>query len=221
MDYFTLSIQFYLPLCSMHITNPWSKQYPQLESYWTSEHHEPRQPKMTQIHSNRVVIVSSKDQDIWEADGMVTHIKQLPLEVRVADCGNIYAYDPIKEIIGICHSGWKGTHTNIIYEMIQSMQTLWSIPHDILIWTGPCISGKNYEFWPEVIDLFEDKYYTRQWESYYLHLPLLHYDQLIACGILSSHIIQSTLCTYDHDELPSYRRNGPNQGRITGVIMMR
>lgn len=79
---------------------------------------------MIQTHSNRVVIVTDKNQIIGEADGMVTSLKNLELQVRVADCGNIYAYDPLASVIGVCHSGWKGAQGNITSRMIEAMKSL-------------------------------------------------------------------------------------------------
>ncbi len=205
----------------MIITNPRSQQYPNLQSFVTSDFVEPVQPKMTQVHSDRVVIITAPDQIVWEADGMVTSLKNLELQVRVADCGNIYAYDPIGQVIGVCHSGRQGSRKNIINTMLQNMKSLWSHIQDIVARTWPCISWKNYQFWPEVKDLFDEKYYTLQWESYYLDLPKLHRDQLISSGILAEHIIQSDICTFDTLTLPSYRRQWPDSGRITWSIMIR
>lgn len=204
----------------MYLNNPREEQFPWLQSYVTSDFIEPAQPRMIQTHSNRVVIVTDKNQIIGEADGMVTSLKNLELQVRVADCGNIYAYDPLASVIGVCHSGWKGAQGNITSRMIEAMKSLWSDPHNIRIRTGPCISWKNYEFWPEVKELFDNKYYALIGSKYYLDLPKLHRDQLIVSWILTDHIIQSDICTFDTNNLPSYRRNGPDAGRITGSIMI-
>lgn len=205
----------------MYLNNPREEQFPWLQSYVTSDFIEPAQPRMIQTHSNRVVIVTDKNQIIGEADGMVTSLKNLELQVRVADCGNIYAYDPLASVIGVCHSGWKGAQGNITSRMIEAMKSLWSDPHNIRIRTGPCISWKNYEFWPEVKELFDNKYYALIDNKYYLDLPKLHHDQLIVSWILTDHIVQSDICTFDTNNLPSYRRNDPDAGRITGSIMMR
>jgi copper oxidase (laccase) domain-containing protein len=152
---------------------------------------------------------------------MVTSLHNIELHVRVADCGNIYAYDPIWWVIGVCHSGRKGTHKNIIKNMIENIKILWSLPEDIFIRTGPCISWKNYQFWSEVKDLFEDKYYELRWQYYYLDLLNLHRDQLLWAWIVVEHIIQSDICTFDSLILPSYRRDGADSGRITWSIMMK
>jgi len=163
----------------MNIQNPRSARFSKLQSYITSDYRDYAQPKITQVHRDKVVIITSSDQVVWEADGMVTNLKNIELQVRIADCGNIYAYDPIGQVIGVCHSGRQGSHKNIIHNLIQSMQILWSQLKNIMVRTWPCISWKNYQFWPEVKDLFESQYYTLQWESYYLNLPKLHRDQLI------------------------------------------
>ena len=105
----------------MIIRNPREQHYPQLQSFVTSKFVEPSKPRMTQVHSNRVVVVTDLYQEIGDADGMVTHLQNLKLQVRIADCGNIYAYDPLEKVIGICHSGWQGTRLNIIHNMISEM----------------------------------------------------------------------------------------------------
>ena len=203
----------------MHIINPWSGTSPKLKSYITSESRIYSHPKMTQVHGDKVVIITSPDQVVWEADAMVTILKNIELHTLVADCGNIYAYDPIQHIIGICHSGRQGTHKNIIHNFVKGMKSCWSLAENILIRTGPCISWKNYQFWPEVKDFFEDKYYELRWKYYYLDLPKLHRDQLMSAWILAEHIIQSDICTFDTLELPSYRRQWSDSKRMTWSIM--
>ncbi len=203
----------------MYIVNPRLQHYPQLQSYVTSDFVEILHPKMTQVHGDRVVIITSSDQIVWEADGMVTSLKNIELHTLVADCGNIYAYDPVQSIVGICHSGRQGTHKNIIHNFVKSMKSCWSLTENIVVRTWPCISWKNYQFWPEVKDLFESQYYTLQWESYYLDLPKLHRDQLMSAWILAEHIIQSDICTFDTLELPSYRRQWSDSKRMTWSIM--
>jgi copper oxidase (laccase) domain-containing protein len=150
---------------------------------------------------------------------MVTSLYNIELHVRVADCGNIYCYDPVWWVIGICHSGWKWSHMNIIQNTINAMKSLWSLGQNILIRTGPCVSWKNYQFWLEVKELFDEKYIFKMSQWYYLDLPKLHCDQLIWAWILAEHIIQSDICTFDTLELPSYRRQWPDSGRITWSIM--
>ena len=130
----------------MIITNPRTEHYPQIHSFTSTEHRDAIGPRMKQVHGKRVVIVHSQHQEIGEADGMVTVLKNIQLQVRTSDCGNVYAYDPVAEMIGLCHSGRQGTSLNIIENMISSMMSLGSQAKNIRIRTGPCIGGINYKF---------------------------------------------------------------------------
>ncbi len=87
-DYFVIW-NLILWFFSMIIRSPREQKFSWLQSFVKSDFVEPVQPKMTQTHSDRVVIITSPDQIVWEADGMVTSLKNLELQVRVADCGNI------------------------------------------------------------------------------------------------------------------------------------
>lgn len=204
----------------MHINNPRTADFSDLVSYVTSDEMTPSQPRMTQVHWSSVVRVDAINQEIGEADGMVTALRDLPLEVRVADCGNIYVYDPEQWVIWVCHSGWRWSYLNIVQNLVAEMKNLWSELEHIRVWTGPCISVQNYEFWPEVVDLFNKKYIVRADKKYYLNIPLVLRDQFLEVWILEEHIKQSNICTFAGTDRPSYRRDG-TWGRITGSIMMK
>lgn len=203
----------------MIIRNPREQQFPWLQSYVTSDFVEPSEPRMIEVYSDKIVVVDMIDQEIGQADAMITKKKNITLQARSCDCGNLYYYDPMQWVIAVCHASWHNTKKNIVWKVVKNMESLWSDPHNIYVWTGPCISVKNYQFWPEVKELFEDKYYELRWQYYYLDLPLLHRDQLLWAWILAEHIIQSDICTFDTPELPSYRRQWPDSGRITWSIM--
>ncbi|MBP7885120.1 polyphenol oxidase family protein [Patescibacteria group bacterium] len=82
---------------------------------------------MNQVHGDRVVIIDHYDPDhLPQADAMVTSLYGITLCVRVADCGNLYAYDPVAQLIGVAHSGWRGTQQNILGKMIDTMTSLGS-----------------------------------------------------------------------------------------------
>lgn len=74
-----------------------------------------------QVHENNVRVVTDKDVsegiDIktskYEYDAMVTNCKNVYLTAFFADCVPLFFYDPQKNIVGIAHSGWKGTLENI------------------------------------------------------------------------------------------------------------
>ena len=70
-----------------------------------------------QVHDNKIKIVSEEDigkgiireSDIIGIDGLITNAKKVALVTFYADCVPVFLYDPIKNVIGSVHSGWKGT----------------------------------------------------------------------------------------------------------------
>ena len=56
-------------------------------------------------------------------DGLITNEKNLLLCTVEADCVPVYFYDPVKEVIAMVHSGWKGTFKKISEVTIKKMQS--------------------------------------------------------------------------------------------------
>lgn len=46
---------------------------------------------------------------IPDTDGMVTDIPGINLVIYTADCMPVSFYDPVKKVIAVAHSGWRGT----------------------------------------------------------------------------------------------------------------
>lgn len=175
---------------------------------------------MQQVHGDRVVIIDHADSFEPQADAMVTFLTGITLCVRVADCGNLYAYDPVAQLIGVAHSGWRGTKLNIIGKMIETMMDLWSQASDIRLRAWPAICGRCYTFWPEVVDLFDATYYHLGDDGQQrLDLPAIRRDQALAAWVLSEHYISSPLCSYEDPQCYSYRRNQTSQ-RMIGSIRL-
>ena len=170
-------------------------------------------PRMYQVHGDRVVVVSDPRQDIGEADGMVTQLSDVRLWTRIADCGNIYFYDPVVNMVAICHSWWRWTALNIVQNIINTMISLWSNIYNIHIYTWPSICSSCHQFTKQKEWLFDDKYY----ENWLLNLRTVWKDQFISEWLYNDHIIISDLCTMCDYNLPSYKRDGTG-GRIVGII---
>lgn len=199
----------------MKVYSPRTTQFPHLQSYWTTDKIDIVWPRMVQVHGDRVVVVDDPLQEIGEADGMVTKLSDVQLWTRTADCGNIYFYDPIGGIVGICHAGWRWTALNIITKVITTMQDLWSLLSNIYVYSGPAICAQCHQFTKQTAWLFDDKYY----EWWLLNLRSIWRNQLWGAGIIQDHIIISDQCTSCDPDLPSYKRDGTG-GRIVWVIGM-
>jgi YfiH family protein len=100
-----------------------------------------------QTHGNRVAVVKQPEPGrVPGVDALATATPGLPLIVRVADCGPVYFYDPVRRVIALAHSGRRGTEGNIVAETIAVMtQAFASRPEDLVVQLGPCIRPPHYE----------------------------------------------------------------------------
>jgi YfiH family protein len=98
-----------------------------------------------QPHGNRIAAVTAPGR-IPAVDALSTNVRGLPLLVRVADCGPVYFYDPVRQVIALAHSGRKGTEGNIVGETIAHLETTHgSRPAELIVQLGPCIRPPHYE----------------------------------------------------------------------------
>jgi YfiH family protein len=100
-----------------------------------------------QVHGNKAQAVFTPcGVRVPGVDALTTSVQRLPLIVRVADCGPVYFYDPVKSIIGLAHSGRRGTEANIAARTIACLrETYDSRPEDLIVQLGPCIRPPDYE----------------------------------------------------------------------------
>lgn len=183
-----------------------------------------------QVHGTDVKVIYDEDKDVilkLEVDGLITNKAQIALTTYHADCVPIYFYDKIKKVIGLCHSGWKGTLNNISKAMIKKMENEFSSkPQDILVAIGPSIGSCCYEIKRDVYDMFSNTYkkvddilYIRG-DKIYLDLWTANKRNLLNSGILEKNIIISEFCTSCNiDTLYSYRKEN-TKDRMIGAIML-
>ena len=102
---------------------------------------------LNQIHSNKVIYFENESsvKNKLQGDAIVTKIKNLGIGILTADCAPILLYDPVKEIIGCIHSGWKGAFNGVIQNTIKKFKELESNINDLIIVVGPCIEKESYE----------------------------------------------------------------------------
>ena len=51
----------------------------------------------------------TRPKDYRDVDGLVTKERRLALVTGHADCNAVFFFDPAKQVIGLAHSGWRGT----------------------------------------------------------------------------------------------------------------
>ena len=90
-----------------------------------------------------------------DIDGLVTDRPGITLITTHGDCNPLYFYDPVRCVIGLAHSGWRGTLGEIAGEMIRKMHTHYDcVPSDILAGIGPGLCQDCFEVDEDVAEMF-------------------------------------------------------------------
>ncbi len=100
-----------------------------------------------QVHGNGVATIDAGSAaKTKEVDGLVTMDPKVVLGIYVADCCAIFLLDPIRRVIGLLHSGKKGTEQNIAGAAVRKLRTdFQSEPKDLIAVLSPCIRPPYYE----------------------------------------------------------------------------
>ena len=168
------------------------------------------------VHGNRVEIVDEdSERIIKEVDGLVTNSKNLFLTMATADCLPIYFYDPVKEVIGIAHAGWKGVAFNIVKEVIEKMIEIFnSNPINIVVYVGPHIKKCHFEVQNDVAEKFNEygEFVLKQDDRIFIDLRGLAKKQLVDIGVKEKNISASDECTHcEEKKYFSFRRDKPEK----------
>lgn len=84
-------------------------------------------------------------------DGHATARPGLLLSVGIADCVPVSVVDPMRRVVAMLHSGWRGTAAGITERGVRLLAERWSsAPADLWLHCGPAICGACYEVGPEV-----------------------------------------------------------------------
>jgi hypothetical protein len=193
-----------------------------------------------QVHDVKIKNVTEEDAgkgitvktDIEGVDGLVTDVPGVPLITFYADCVPLYFYDPVKKVVALAHSGWRGTVKKIGAVMVQRMvDDYGSKPADIVCAIGPSICRSCYEVSIDVAEEFKSAYsdeaYTKIIDvkgngKFQLDLHLACFYNFISAGISKEHIAMPDICTCcNSDMLFSHRASGGKRGNLAAVAMLR
>lgn len=164
---------------------------------------------LKQDHSKKVYSINEETKIPKEGDGLITSISNILLGVTVADCLPIYLYAERSKVIGILHSGWKGT--GITGEAVKLMKERYRCsPEEIFITIGPGIGVCCYSVPEERAESF-----ARNWGEetvkykggvYYLDMVKANLKILSQNDINNITVIRD--CTCCNEYLGSFRREG-------------
>jgi len=149
---------------------------------------------------------------------LITTIKSnVFLQIQTADCVPIYICDFEKGLIGLIHSGWKGSCNQIIKNAINLFFARGSLDCNIQVFLGPSIQKCCYEIKNDVAIFFSDKYLTLKKGKIYLNLQSKIIDDLLDLNIKAENIKKIEDCTFHNNNFYSYRRD-KNNGRIYSIL---
>ena len=149
-----------------------------------------------------------------------------------ADCVPLYMYDSVNRVIGLAHSGWKGTVADIGGKMVEKLNNVYgSNPSDIICAIGPSICRNCYEVDDVVIDRLKEQYKTEELDmlvedkgngKYQLDLHLACKINFINAGIPDENISLPDLCTCCNSNiLYSHRARKGMRGNLAAVMMLK
>ncbi len=161
-----------------------------------------------QVHEDKIIALSSQNSsEYFECDGFVTSEPNIPILIKHADCQAALFYDPIKNIIGNIHCGWRGNVINIYKKTLEQMKTIYGCkPQDIIVCISPSLGPKHAQFMHYQRELPKSFWAFKIGDNHF-DLWEVSKNQLIACGVLEKNIEIAKICTFEsHDDFFSYRR---------------
>lgn len=193
-----------------------------------------------QTHTTNVRIVTDADRgkgitrerDYTDVDGLVTNVPGICLVTSYADCVPLFFVDPVKKVIGLSHSGWRGTVGKIGRKTVELMhERFGSDPADILAAVGPSVCMDCYEVSSDVIEKFKEAFSENWWDQLFYEKPdgkyqldLWKANELIfmESGILPEHIAVTNVCTHcNSDILYSHRAAGDKRGNLCAFLALK
>ena len=183
-----------------------------------------------QVHSADVVLVTETPIAPVKADGMVTATPGVGLAILTADCQPVLFADPVAQVIGAAHAGWRGAQGGVLEATVDAMVALGAKRANIAATIGPTISQKAYEVGPEFFETFTDddpstqRFFAQgQGDRMLFDLPAYGLHRLRAAGVGQAQWTRH--CTYsDPNRFYSYRRTThageADYGRLISVIRL-
>jgi hypothetical protein len=171
---------------------------------------------LNQLHEDTILIIHETPRHdalvYGEADGFLSRLTGTCLIIRTADCVPVFAYDPLKRVLGAVHSGWRGTRLAIARKLVREMKRRWGSEYrDVHLYILPSIGPESYVVGREVADLFpadvneiKGKLYLNLWQNIERSVR--------EEGIPADNIFCADVCTLkSNDEFFSHR--GGDTGR--------
>ncbi len=191
-----------------------------------------------QVHGSEVRVASSADRHVlgtrtpYDADGLVTAERGVPIMCFVADCVPALLCDAEHGVIAAVHCGWRSSVMDILGVTVEKMCALGAKKESVRAAMGAAIGRCCFETDGDVPAAIE-KYlsgdtaglFDRRGDGKYLvDLRAANARRLVQLGIPEENIDVSAECTMcSHDKYWSHRytqRHAQKRGTIAAAIVL-
>lgn len=188
-----------------------------------------------QVHGNIVRLVTAADKHPcmsavpYEADGIVTNEKHLPIMCFVADCVPVLLYDGESGTAAAVHCGWRPTVADILGEAVKKMRSLGARAENIRAAIGPSIGRCCFETGadvPHAVEAFLNGdtaglIERREDGKFLVDLRGVNARRLLQLGLPEENIDISDECTMcSHEKYWSHRYTKGQRGSQAAVIVL-
>ena len=172
------------------------------------------------------------ERDYRNIDGLITNERGITLGAFFADCIPLYFYDRVNNVIGLAHSGWRGTCKRMGAVMVKEMNRIFfSRAKDIIACIGPGICADCYQVSTDVYEEFSKNFDKEDMDNIFredgddhfrLSLWKANEKVLKDAGIPTENIFTSNICTACNKELLySHRVMGEKRGNMAAFMALR
>ena len=186
---------------------------------------------LSQVHSDRAHILEEKPAQ-WnrhtQGDALITGRAGAALGIQVADCFPVLMADPLTGTVAAIHAGWRGTVSRIASKTVALMVTSFGCrASSLLVAIGPGIRSCCFEVGADVSEAFEKEFPGAELAQpasgaqgkFQVDLCRALDIQLADAGVRPDQVYDLEACTRcQQDQFFSYRGEGPESGRMLGVI---
>lgn len=188
-----------------------------------------------QVHKNTVRTVTGFDRHTcmqpvpYEADGIVTAERGLPLFCFTADCVPVLLWDAKGRAAGAVHCGWRSSVGDILRNALDAMGALGAETADLRAAIGPAIGACCFETDDDVPDAIErwlqgdtaGLFVRRPDGKTLVDLRAANARRLMQLGVPADSIDISDECTFClHDKYWSHRYTKGRRGCQAAVVML-
>ncbi len=184
-------------------------------------------PVLKMEHGVEVAVIDEVGPDKPRADACITNRPGVALSVTTADCVPVLFHDPVKQVVGVAHAGWRGTVGGIAGKTVEAMQrTYESRPQDLQVALAPAIGPRHFLVDEDVAGPFEQRFggqdfITKRANKWAIDLWEANRVLLLQMGVPAGQVYCCDLCTYEREDLFfSYRRDGGKTGRLVSALML-